>query len=1128
MKPENSPQNERKRVTVLFADISGSTELVEKMDPEDVVSDLLPTVELMVQAVQQFGGTVVKTMGDGIMAIFGAPVALERHAERASYAALEIQRLVEAQHSSGSGDDSTDIRVHLGLTTGEVVVGFLGDEAHATYDAAGFTVHLASRLQAMAPAGAIYISHATFKWLGDRFVCDSLGPTRVRGSEEPVKVYALKGLKHEGEPHPGAPGDREGVPFIGRQQELDELLATTRKLIEGRGSVVSIVGDPGMGKSRLISEFKRAVAEMPVTWLEGASLPYGRTLAYWPFLELLRGFAGIVENDDELEAWRKLENQIVELFGEEAADVLPYVATLLGLRVRGKLDERVRFLDGEGVRRQIFRSMRLLLARLAQQQPAIVLLEDAFWMDRSSTVLLAHLIPLIEDLPLLICLVTRGESLGSETGIRSDAASLYPQRYQEIVLNPLSESDTEALVDHLMQTSNLPLRIRKAVCAASEGNPLFAEELARSLLEGDSMMSQQAGGRPSAAFAGNWQLELPGSIESVIMARVDQLEESAKELLKTASVVGRTFIVRVLAAVTGSEEVTRNGLVVLKHADLILDRRREPDPECMFKHVLVQEATYNSILVKRRRQLHARVGDTIEQLFSDRLDDLAGLVAHHYARAEQWEKAQFYLLKAGDQADRLAADEEALAHFQIASEAYLRAFGQEAEPIWQATLARKVGEAHYRKGDSEEARDKFREALGLLGSRDPRTKFGLVFQIIYQVTVQLIHRLLPITTFDRRLGSATQADEERVRLYIMQWWLNFFESPYRTLLYSLKTLNESEVSGAVDGIVHSCSTLGFICCVLGLTEVAEKYHTRAGLRARDSNNPVVFGHVALGWGWQGTYTGRWPDAVAHFRRSADASRGAGDLRQWGSASWGTILVLCHLGRFSDAWDLAQELFEISDASSDQVNLRWSHVAQGVVLLRLGAFAAAKHHLETAIAAGEAASDWQIYTKAACELARSSLMQEDLTEAAAYLKAAAGTVRKFGLRGHHVCDLKNVQAMLLQARFTRGGRGLKSLALRWQFQWACFRALRGAKTYSGALPEALRLRGQCAWLAGRPKKALKWWELCRKKSEQLGAAYDLALLEIEIGRRLADRERVARGEARLAQSRKGVSIKDHNV
>jgi tetratricopeptide (TPR) repeat protein len=381
--------------------------------------------------------------------------------------------------------------------------------------------------------------------------------------------------------------------------------------------------------------------------------------------------------------------------------------------------------------------------------------------------------------------------------------------------------------------------------------------------------------------------------------------------------------------------------------------------------------------------------------------------------------------------------------------------------------------------------------------------------------------LLPIGVFDRRLGGASLVDEERVRIYIMQWWLNFFESPHRTLLYSLKTLNESERSGAIVGIVHSCSTLGFICCVLGAPGIAQEYHARASLRARDSDNPVVFGHAALGLGWHGSYTGRWDGALEHFRRSAAASRGAGDLRQWGSATWGMVLVLCHLGRFADAWTHAHELFEISEASGDQVNLRWSHVAKGMVLLRIGAFDMAERNLEVAMREGQNAADWQIYTKSLCELARSSLQQDHFEKASSLVDEAVATVRRYGLRGHHVTELKNVKALLLQAKLARTRGGFAVSTLRWRIRWACFQAIRGGSVYRGSLPEALRLRGQFAWLVENPNAAQAWWQRSRRLCEQLGATYDLALTELELGRCLRDPESLARGEALLAEARQGV-------
>lgn len=1114
--------NERKRVTVLFADISGSTRVIERLDPEEAALLLTPPVAVMTEVVQRYEGTVVKVMGDGIMAIFGAPLALEHHAHRACHAALEMQRVVQSPADGADGRPRSEVRIHIGLSTGEVVAGFLGGDLHSRYDAAGFTIHLASRLQSLAPAGEIYLNHATYKEVRDQFDCESLGQKKIRGTAETVEVYRLRGARRE--PRGGQAFERRdrSSPFVGRAAELRVLSSAAHELLSGRGAALSIVGEAGLGKSRLIGEFRQSVAGLPVLWLEGASQSYGGMLSYLPFLQILRQLAGIAEEDDEATGWTRLQGRIGGLFGAETEDVLPYLATLLGIRVPGELEERVRYLDGEAIRRQVFRTMRLLFDRIAAETPTILVFEDAFWMDLSSAALLTHLLPLVETTPLLICIATRGAEDGADAAIRVTALRDHPDRYSEIALKPLSAEDTNQLIEELIQVPDLPSSIRRSLLATTEGNPLFIEETVRALVDANVFAADRTGGDRGMPTAAGLHLEIPGSIQSVIMARVDRLEEKAKETLKTASVIGRQFFVRVLALMVGSETMARDGLAALRRADLILDRRQEPEPECMFKHALVQEATYDSVLVKRRRELHALAGSALEQIFSGRLEEMYGLLAYHFARAELWERAQHYLLQAGEQADRLAADEEALSHFQLASDAYLRAFGREAEPIWQATIARKIGEAFYRKGDAPEAQERFRQALKLLGAGDPRSTTGLYLEILRQIAVQIAHRLLPMRIFDRRIGKASPAEEERVRIYIMQWWLHFFESPQRTFLYSLKTLNESERSGSLIGIVHSCSTLGFVCNVLGMPRLALAYHRRANARSADSENPVVVGHAVLGIGWHHAYTGQWETAIDNFRLSAEVSRRAGDLRQWGSAVWGMTLLLCDQGRFAIAWENAHGLFEISEASGDQVNLRWSRVAEAMILLRTGAYEQADDRLHAALRDGRRASDWQIFTKATCELARSNLPQGRTFEADGFIRQAESGIRARGLRGHHVAEVRNMAAAVLIAAVDNAGGARAPLQLRARARLACRRAVGGGMVVSGSLPEALRLRGSLAWATGRPETAELWWARSLATSERLGATYELGLTTLEIGRRRGSPELIARGEAILAETREGLS------
>ncbi len=1109
--------SERRHVTVLFADISDSTRLVKGVDPEDAISLLSPTVELMAEAVRHYDGTVVKTMGDGIMAIFGAPVALEKHATRACYSAIAMQAEVESRRKNPSGARSGDIRIHVGIATGDVVAGILGDNPEAGFDAAGFTIHLASYLHDLAPSGGIYLSESTFTLIKDQLECEALGPTKIREGAERVPIYRLVAKGQDARPRQ-ASDRRSGRPrLVGRDNELAALSSRLDLLSDGGGGILSIVGEAGIGKSHLIADFKATVTQRGVTWLEGAALSYGRSLSYWPFLEILRAFCGITDDDTQPEQWRKLEDQVTALFHDETPEILPYVATLLGITVSSDLESRVRYLDGEAMRHQIFRSIRLLLEKLAAHMPVIMVFEDAFWMDLSSVSLLLHLMPLVENAPLLICLVTRGDFEGTKLWV---AAREYEARYSEIHLAPLSSAESNRLIDNLLKTDNLPRNVRKAVMSVAEGNPLFLEEVIRTLVDTQVIVRGIDGGGWQVAGPGDLRLQIPDSIHSVIMARVDRLKESARQTLKTASVIGRVFFVRVLASILEPQVAVPENLAILRRADLIFDRREKPEPECMFKHVLVQEATYESILIKGRRTLHAKVGATLESLFADRLDEMAGLLAYHYARAELWERAHEFLLRAGDQADKVAADAEALQHFQDAMKAFERAFGRKESPIEQAVIHRKMGEALYRKGENEQANRQFRLALELLGDRDPHTELGVRLEIVRQVAIQVWHRLLPHRFWERRVGTASVADEERVRIFIMQWWLHFFENPQRTALYSLKTINESERRGVVSGIVHSSATLGFICDVLRMPSIGLFYHARADRLASTTKNPLLIGHAVLGLGWSSSYVGKWDAATDYFARGAVLFRQVGDLRQWGSVTWGTILLQCYQGRLASAIDHTRDLLRSSEVSGDAVNLRWSRLSEGMTFQRVGRLTEAEASLETAIEYGLAAADWQLWVRATAELVEVRLQQTRIEDAMSLIAGALSTVDRRGLMGHHATTVQNMAAAALLASLEKAQVGDVTRRQHRDAWRACRLALRGGRVFRGSLPQALRLQGTYAWLTRDPSSAERWWSRSLAVSEELGAAYDTSLTYIEIGRRLGRAADLARGEAMLADMRNG--------
>ncbi len=421
--------------------------------------------------------------------------------------------------------------------------------------------------------------------------------------------------------------------------------------------------------------------------------------------------------------------------------MLPYLATVLALRVPPEYEDRVKYLDGQGLRRQVFLCMRQLFEQLALRQPVVLLLEDWHWADQSSIELAEHLLPLANSTPLLTSFVTRPDPEGPAARIRRFASENPGDRFQEVVLSPLSEEQSTTLVGNLVGSLNLPAALREQILRKTEGNPFFIEEVIRSLVtEGVLVRGSREHG---------WQLvkpvdqvNLPDTIQGLILARIDRLDDEVKQALKLASVIGRSFFHRVLEAISEAQRNLDGSLAELEHAELIRQRQRLPEVEYIFKHALVQEAAYGSMLAERRRGIHRRVAQAIEMVFEDRLEEFTSLLAYHYTRAEDWDKAQEYLFKAGDQAGRMAADVEALEHFRQAEGAYLKAFGDRLSPLQRTSLARKIGAALYGTGHYEQALEQCRRALLEAGLRYPTSRWGVRRAILKYLAAHFFRRLL--------------------------------------------------------------------------------------------------------------------------------------------------------------------------------------------------------------------------------------------------------------------------------------------------------------------------------------------------------------------------------------------------
>ena len=633
-------KGERKQVTVLFVDVSGFTSLSERLDPEEVHRLMSRAFDLMLAEVHRYEGTVNQFLGDGIMALFGAPIAHEDHARRAVHAALGIARALDAYQAELRPRGIT-FRARQGLNTGLVVVGSIGSDLRMDYTAVGDTTNVAARMQQVGELGRVTISEATHRLVRGYFETRSLGEKPLKGKAEPVPAWEIVAAR-EGRTRIEVEADRGLTPFVGRQRELGQLLDAFARAQSGEGQVVFVVGEPGIGKSRLLHELRHRVGA--ADWHEGHCLSFGRAMTFHPLVDLIRRWFGVEEGDGEAVIAEKLERGTVEI-APDLGPIAPYLRTLLSIDPG---DDGVRAMSPAERRAETFESLRRLLVRAAECRPQILVIEDLHWIDGASEQFLATLVDSIPAARAVLVFAYRPE-YRNPFGERS--------YFTRIVPVPLSADDTASMAAAVLATDTLPPELLALVATKAEGNPFYVEELVKSLEEGGAV--RRASGRLELARPVT-AAEIPGTIQDVIAARIDRLAEAPKRTLQLASVIGREFTRRLVDRLAEIRERTEDFLRELTALELINERRRFPELAYMFTHPFTLEVTYATLLGQRRMARHGRIGRAIEELYADRLPEHFEVLAHHFSRAEDWERALDYLLKAAEKATRAFGLRQAL------------------------------------------------------------------------------------------------------------------------------------------------------------------------------------------------------------------------------------------------------------------------------------------------------------------------------------------------------------------------------------------------------------------------------------------------------------------------------------
>ena len=659
-------EGERKQVTVLFADIRGSTSLLEGLDPEEAQKIIDPVLHVMMGAVHRYEGTVNQVLGDGIMALFGAPLAHEDHAVRACYAAIAMQNEMRHHREKLGKSEELGLQIGIGLNSGEVVVRSIGNDLNIDYSALGHTTHLAARMQELAGGGAILLTTATLREVEGFVEVKSLGAVRVKGVSRPVDAYELAGAT-SARTRLHAAATRGLTPFVGRKTEIETFQKVIEKSAAGHGQIFSMVGEPGMGKSRLVYEFIHSC--VPTDWLvlEAPSVSYGKATPYFPVIELLRRYFGISGGEEVGSIREKVSDHVFKL-DEMLKDVIAPILALMGAladhedapanrRWRDVSDsiKKFNYMEPQQRRRQTFESLKRLIIRESQKQPLLMVFEDLHWIDNETQ---AFLDSVVESLPMARMLLLVNYRPGYS---HAWADKTY---YTQTRVEALQSTGAEELLQHLLGSNKDLAPLKISLTQRTEGNPFFAEESVRSLVETGILVGEKGDYRPGLALD---SIRIPRSVQSVVADRIDRLTIAQKHLLQTAAVIGVVVPFRLLRSVAElPEDELYDHLAKLQSAEFIYETNLFPEVEYSFKHALTTEVAYGALLHERRTFLHARIVKALEEMTENISHDHLEKLAHHAFQGEIWDKAVSYSKDAGSKAMGRSAYRGAVIYFDRA------------------------------------------------------------------------------------------------------------------------------------------------------------------------------------------------------------------------------------------------------------------------------------------------------------------------------------------------------------------------------------------------------------------------------------------------------------------------------